>query len=489
MTPCPTCGQPFDAAVTGGICPACALRAALGGAAVEVTGDYEELGVLGRGAMGVVTLARQRSLHRLVALKTIPAGQSGADDLGARLLREARAAAQLQHPHIVAVHDLGRDDRGAYLAMEYCDGGTLRDRLRERPLPPREAAALAAKLAGALAHAHAAGVLHRDLKPSNVLLTAAGEPKLADFGLAGSTAGAGELTRVGEIAGSPSYLAPECLAADARPTIAVDVYGLGAVLYECVSGRPPFTGDTLAAVLAQVAAAEPAAPRIVNRGVPADLDTIILKCLEKAPAARYADAAALRSDLENFLAGRPIVARPLSPAGQAWRWARRNPVFAGTAAAAVALLLAAAVIASVAAFRIDHARAQTEAERDRAESALQRTTEAEHAARDQLRAALLAQAKATRFTAREGQRFAALAAVRQATAIRPGLDARNEAVAALIRPDWSGATDLKAWNDPGFSTATPLPGFGGFIHETAAGVFSRRAFPDGATVWTWPGPG
>lgn len=479
MTVCPTCHFAYEPPATGGACPRCALTQALSfTAAPEPIGDFEFIAELGRGAMGTVSLVRQRSLDRLVALKVIATGGKPAEWLEARLLREARASAQLQHPHIVSVHETGQGPGGAFLAMEYCEGGDLRVRLQAHPLPPGRVAELGVKLADALAHAHAHGVLHRDLKPSNILLTAAGEPKISDFGLTTSTGG-GELTAAGEIAGSPSYLAPETLQPGARPAPAVDIYGLGAILYECVTGRPPFTGDSAASVLAQIASAEPAAPRVINRQVPPDLETIILKCLEKNPAVRYASAVALRDDLRAFVDGRPIAARPLSAAGRLSRWARRNPALAAASAAILLLLLVVAAGASFAALRLHREQSLTAAERDH-------TARAEAATREQLRAALLAQAKAMRFTARTGQRLDALAALQRAAAIRPGLDLRTEAIAALTLPDWSEDISTHVWNDPGFSTATPLPGFKAFVHETEAGGFSRRSYPEGKVEWTWP---
>ena len=463
-----------------GTCPCCALTRALSiSSAPEAVADYVFLAELGRGAMGVVSLARQLSLDRLVAVKVIAAGSRPVAWLEERLLREARAAAQLQHPNIVAVNEVGQGPAGAFLAMEYCEGGDLRASLGHRPLAPRAAASLAAKLADAITHAHAAGVLHRDLKPSNILLTGNHEPKISDFGLTAAAAG-GETTQTTEAAGSPSYLAPETLQAGIRPAPAVDVYGLGAILYECLTGRPPFTGNSVAGILAQIAQTEPIAPRALSREVPSDLETIVLKCLAKDPAGRYASAAALRDDLQNFLAGRPIVARPVSPAGRLRRWAGRNPALAATSATLLLLLIAVAVGSTFAAIRLRDEQRRTAAERDR-------TIQAEAATREQLRAALLAQARATRFAAREGQRFNALAALRQAAAIHPGEDLRSEAIAALTLPDWSPHTRIKAWSDPGRSRATPLPGFAAFIHENESGVFTRRTFPEGKIEWTWPG--
>lgn len=454
MLRCRRCQFEYEPVAPDGPCPRCALAAALAAAEGDAAGDdYEFVAELGRGGMGRVTLVRQRSLDRLVALKVIAAGPDDAGTGNARLLREARSAAAIAHPHVVAIHEVGQGASGAYIAMEYCEGGSLRDRLRAGPLAPRAAAELARKLADAVANAHGAGVLHRDLKPSNVLLTAAGEPKLADFGLSGSAAGStGEVTRTGEIAGSPSYLAPELLAAGGAPSPAVDIYGLGAVLYECVCARAPFTGENVAAVLAQIPATDAPAPRLLNPAVPRDLETIILKCLEKRPTARYASAAALRDDLSRFLGGQPIAARPLSAPERAWRWGRRNPGPAIAAIAVVTLLAVVAAGSSLAAWRLEQEQARTAAERDRAEEAGRETREA-------LSNALVAQARALRMSGRQGQRFETLRLVREAMRIaerrhadETNANAKSEAVAALALDDWRWEKELPSFPQLGSFT-------------------------------------
>lgn len=441
---CPQCRTAFDPAATGGPCPRCSLSGALAAApSPSSEDDYEFVAELGRGGMGVVSLARQRSLDRLVALKVIATTAADAGAATARLLHEARAAAAIKHPHVVAVHEVGQGPTGAFIAMEYCEGGNLRDRLRFGPIPPRASAELGRKLADAVARAHAAGILHRDLKPSNILLTAAGEPKLADFGLSGALAGtAGELTRTGEIAGSPSYLAPEMLTAGGTPAPAMDLYGLGAILYECVTGRPPFTGDSAASVLAQIAAHEPVPPRRLNPAVSRDLETIILKCLEKSPSARYATADELRDDLDRLLTGHPIRARPVSAAGRLARWARRKPALA----AALAII-----------FLGSTGSALLLAERNRSlATALARSEAAENRARHALRDSLLAQARAVRQSGRFGQRHEALRLVREAAALGgPTAQARTEALAALALDDWQWTWQH---HQPGI-TANHLIGF------------------------------
>ncbi|AOS43540.1 Serine/threonine-protein kinase PknB [Lacunisphaera limnophila] len=457
MATCPTCSLHYDAAATGGPCPRCALAGALTAANPAGTADYEFLGELGRGGMGVVSLVRQRSLDRLVALKVIAA--TGDATGPARLLREARAAAAITHPHVVAVHEVGQGESGAFIAMEYCEGGDLRARLKQGPLAPRAAATLGLKLAAAVARAHALGVLHRDLKPSNVLLTGTGEPKLCDFGLSGSVAGtASEHTRTGILAGSPSYLAPEVLSG-ADPTPALDLYGLGAILYESVTGRPPFTGDSPAAVLAQIGTTEPVAPRRLSPAVPADLETIILTCLAKDPAARYASAHALWADLENFLAGRPIHARPPSPAGRLGRWARRNPALA----AALAIIATGTVAATTLLVERNH----------QLHAALARSEIAEADARLALRDSLFAQARGVRQSGRTGQRHEALRLLRASAALAgPTAAIRAEALAALALDDWQ-------WGKP---QAVPHLRFSQLVGFDSALEHAAVPAADGTTI-------
>jgi ABC-type amino acid transport substrate-binding protein len=317
--------------------PAAALSA-------PVVPGYEIESELGRGGMGVVYKARQKGLGRVVALKMILAGgHAGADEL-ARFRTEAEALARLQHPNIVSVHEVGEHEGKPFFSLEFCTGGSLDRKLAGKPQPPREAAELVEKLARAVQAAHDKGVVHRDLKPANVLLGEGGTPKVTDFGLAKKLDAAGQ-TQTGAVMGTPSYMAPEQARGDTRHVgPAADVWALGAILYECLLGRPPFRGDTFTDTVIQVVHDEPAPPRRLEPGVPRDLETICLKCLEKAPGRRYATAGELADDLERFLAGQSVKARPITRAERAWRWCRRNPVVAGLSALAVVLLATVAVL-------------------------------------------------------------------------------------------------------------------------------------------------
>jgi eukaryotic-like serine/threonine-protein kinase len=300
---------------------------------------YEVLAELGRGGMGVVYLARQARPARLVALKVILAATHADAERRARFLAEADAIARLRHPHIVQVYQVGQHGGVPFLALEFVGGGTLAQRLAGGPLPPRQAAQLLEALARAVQHAHRHGVVHRDLKPANVLLTEEGQPKVADFGLARQPGPA--LTATGAVLGTPSYMAPEQAAGEAVGP-AADVYALGAVLYEALTGRPPFRAASALETLGQVRTQEPVAPSQLQPATPRDLNTLCLKCLEKEPGRRYPSAGELADDLRRFLQGEPVRARPVGAAERAWRWARRRP-----AAAALVLVSGVALAALV----------------------------------------------------------------------------------------------------------------------------------------------
>jgi len=308
----------------------------------KLFGDYEILATIARGGMGVVYKARQRSLNRIVALKMILAGQFADQADIDRFYAEASAAAQLRHPHIVGIHEVGHIDGQHYFSMEYIEGESLASRVHDHPLPPREAAELTRTIAAAMHYAHERGVLHRDLKPSNVLVDMTGEPLVTDFGLAKRAEGQSQMTVDGTVLGTPSYMPPE-QAAGRLDQISVrsDVYSLGATLYELLTGKPPFGAGNLWETIKQVKEVEPVPPRVINPGVPADLDTISLKCLQKEPEKRYATALELAEELHRFLDGEPIHARPVGFVERGVRWCRRNPRVAAASAAAVFFLVAA----------------------------------------------------------------------------------------------------------------------------------------------------
>ena len=300
---------------------------------------YEIGRELGRGGMGVVYLARQVRVGRQVALKLMT-GNSAATDWVERFEREAVALGRVRHPNIVLVHDAGTADGHPFLAMEYIDGGSLGDKLRAGPLPVREAAAVVRDAARGVAAAHAAGVVHRDLKPSNVLLQPGPDgpvAKVSDFGLAKMADLPFDATRSGQPMGTPGYMAPEQTGL-VRGAVGpgTDVYGLGAVLYEALTGLPPLREDSPLKTMMRVATADPVRPGLIRTDAPRDLETICLKCLEKGPGKRYPSAAALADDLTRFLDGRPVTARPVGMARRAGKWAARRPTAAALAAVCAA---------------------------------------------------------------------------------------------------------------------------------------------------------
>ena len=341
---CPECGATLPPGVRAEFCPACVLGESGMADTGRVLGDCEIFEEIGRGGMGVVWRGRQRGLHRDVAVKTLPGGEFASEEARARFRREAQATARLRHPGIVAVYDVGEDDGMPYFIMELVEGRTMAAAIAEKPVPVRQAAAWLRDVALAIEHAHGQGVLHRDIKPSNILIEPGGRPRVADFGLArladADGAERAALTVSGAIAGSPAYMPPE-QAHGREVTVRSDVYSLGAVLYHLLAGRAPFQGDSIATVLAMVAHEEPVSPKRLNASVPHDLDTICLKCLEKAPARRYVSAQELADDLSRFLDGTPVLARPVGRMESLLRLARRKPVHAA------ALVLGAALLATV----------------------------------------------------------------------------------------------------------------------------------------------
>jgi tetratricopeptide (TPR) repeat protein len=311
---------------------------------------YELLGELGRGGMGVVFKARHLALKRLVALKMVLAGGFAGPAELARFRTEAEAVARLQHPNIIQIHEVGDLRSGGttvtpFLSLEFVEGGNLAVRLAGGALPADQAAQMTETLGRAMQHAHQKGVVHRDLKPANVLLTADGQPKVTDFGLAKQTEGSTGRTASGAVLGTPPYMAPEQAAGQGKGVgPAADVYALGAILYECLTGRPPFRAATPLDTLLQVLEKEPVPPSKVNPRVPRDLETICLKCLAKEPARRYQSALALAQDLERYRAGESILARREGLPARLWRKVKRRPLLAALAPAVAAALVVAALL-------------------------------------------------------------------------------------------------------------------------------------------------
>ncbi len=320
-------------------------------------GDYELFEEIGRGGMGVVYRARQVPLDRIVAVKLLLAGPLVSPESLRRFEREARSAARLHHPNIVAIHEFGTDHGQGYLSMDFVPGSSLAEAIRQQPLRPVQAARYLRAIAQAVEYAHARGILHRDLKPSNILIDAEDQPRLTDFGLAKRFDEQRDLTLTGQPLGSPNYMAPEQASGrlDALGP-ASDIYALGAILYHLLTGRPPFLAATIPATLRQVVDAEPMPPRLLDSTLPRDLETLALKCLEKQPARRFASAGELADELGRFLAHEPIRSRPVGPWNKARRWCQRKPQLAAASGSLVALALVLAVGGPVALIRIDHER-------------------------------------------------------------------------------------------------------------------------------------
>ena len=359
---CDNCADRIFDDAPKGLCPACLIDTAIGlfksedgeeaepsdltngnGAQnVRDIGDYELLEEIGRGAQGVVYRARQKSLNRVVALKIIGLGHWATKAHVKRFRLEAEAAARLDHPFIVPIHEIGQSNGSCYFSMQLVEGGQLDQVIKRKPMPSQAAAELIVKLARTVHHAHQRGILHRDIKPGNILLDHKGDPHLTDFGLARLLETESSVTRTTEALGTPSYMAPEQARGDnTQLSNATDVYGLGAVLYQLLTGYPPFLGETTYETIRQVLDTEPRQPRLVNPKVDRDLSTICLKCLEKDPKQRYPSALALAEDLEHWQRHEPTLARRTGVLIRAHKWIRRKPL---AAALVVSLVALAAVI-------------------------------------------------------------------------------------------------------------------------------------------------
>ena len=326
-----------------------ALAHAVGpGQQLSYVGNYELLEEIARGGMGVVYKARQTTLGRIVAVKMIVSGRLASEQDVKRFQVEAQAAAGLQHPNIVSIHEVGKHEGWHYFSMDYVEGRDLSKILRENLLSAKQAATYVRQMAEAIHYAHQQGILHRDLKPSNILIDDHDQVRITDFGLAMRVESGSDLTRTGQIVGTPSYMPPE-QAQGKRSLIGPrsDVYSLGAVLYECLTGRPPFRSDTVVETIQQVINVEAASPRMLNPSVSRDLETICLKCMEKEADGRFHTAQSLADDLGRFLRGEPIYARSISRPSRVWRWCKRNPLVARLTVAMIMLLLGIASLTTL----------------------------------------------------------------------------------------------------------------------------------------------
>lgn len=474
---CATCDAELDAGSVGGLCPVCLLDAAVSAEAVEERDAfrYDLIEEIARGGMGVVYRAMQHGSQRQVAVKMIVAEQAATPGMMERFRAEAEAIATLEHPNILPIYETGETEGRPFYSMKLVGGGTLRERIAHFQGRPREAAKLMALVARAVHHAHQRGILHRDLKPGNILLESDGlTPFVADFGIAKWLERESRLTLEPTALGTPHYISPEQAAgASATLTTAADGYSLGAILYELLAGRPPFAGDTALETLRLVAQTPPKPPRRLDPSIPADLEVICLKCLAKEPAGRYSSAAAFAEDLERWLEGRTIVARPSRAPERLWRWAKRNPALAGMSAAAIGLLFAFAIGSTIAAARL---RVSNE-----------RAVAAEKRARDELRTASLAEAKATVRSGAMGQRFATLAALQRAAEVRVDSDLRTQAFAALMLPD---VKVERTWSDR-YATNSPAvfdSSLDRYVVEVAPGVLSLRQVKDQKEIANLPVP-
>ncbi len=434
-------------------------------------GGYTLLGEIARGGMGVVSRARQEAAQRIVALKTIAPALAAEPGARERFRREAEAAAALDHPNILPIYEVGEVSGVPFFSMKLAEGGNL---AASPTTDPRAAATLVARLARAVQHAHERGILHRDLKPANVLLDANGTPYVADFGLARFFERTDDPTLTLTGLGTPQYVSPEQARGDSKTlTTATDVYSLGAILYAQLTGRPPASGETALETLRLVIERVPTAPRTLNPDTPRDLEIVCLKCLQKTAADRYPSAGALADDLESFLAGRSISARPATTPERLLRWAAANRALAAALAVLLMLLTAVAIGSSVAAVRF--------------REATRRALAAEADGREKLRASYLAQADASRRTGRVGQRNDALEAAAKAARLRPGLDARNAAIAALGLADFAVERAWKVRPAPNLPLAFDAP-LERYAVETEPGLIALRRVADETLLGTLAAP-
>jgi serine/threonine protein kinase/WD40 repeat protein len=425
---CSRCGAETTA---DGACPACLLDRGwmfeenrsdtAGNFLLPSFGDYELLEEIARGGMGVVYKARQRSLNRIVAVKMVLSGKLASASELKRFRAEAETAAKLQHPNIVAIHEVGEFEGQPFFSMDYVEGRSLAELAHNQPLPAKRAAGYLKTIAEAVEYAHTKGVLHRDLKPSNILLDQNDQPRITDFGLAKRlddsqlSTPEPQLTLTGQVLGSPNFMPPEQATGDRKAMgAASDVYSLGAILYQLITGRPPFMAETLTRTLRLVAETEPVSPRLLNPGTPKDLETICAKCLHKDRRRRYMSSQDLAAELGRFVRDEPILARPAGRSERLWRWSQRHPTVAGLSAVVAALLITVVLGSIIYAGRL---------------------RDANRHANESLCEAYLSQARAARSSGQAGRRFGSLDALRKAARISPSLDLRNEAIACLALTD------------------------------------------------------
>lgn len=459
---CEQCGLPIPTSDLGSRCPNCLLELAITPLPLEPENlpptplrhtplksrffaDYEIAGEIARGGMGVVYRARQLSLDRSVALKLVQSGLLGSTDALLRFQVEVRAVAQLNHPNIVSLYEAGEHEGQHYFSMGLVEGRNLAELsagcTTRGPDWLRRAAGLLVKIARAVHHAHQRGILHRDLKPSNILIDEGGEPHVTDFGLAKMLERDSDLTHTQSIVGSPNYMAPEQAAGHSNEvTTAADVYSLGTILYELVTGRPPFQAGTALETMRLVAEKEPTPPRKLNPAIDANLETICLKCLRKEAEARYSSAEELAHDLECWLQGRSIRARPVGALGSLWLWSRRHPAVALLSLALMLALIGIAIGSSIAVVRV---------------------TRAERRATANLRDSLLNQTRALRLTSLIGNRTESLKQIGQASALGGSPEfrrqLRDELLAALARTDlkFMPQPQLPCSSDPALNLLAP----------------------------------
>ncbi|HMJ04675.1 MAG TPA: serine/threonine-protein kinase, partial [Chthoniobacterales bacterium] len=473
---CAQCNAELEANTLGGLCPVCLLDSAMPGN-TEGAGDfhYDLIEEIARGGMGVVYRAAQHGSQRQVAVKMIAAEQAATPGVLERFRAEVEAVASLDHPHILPIYEAGENEGRPFYSMKFADRGSLREHLADYTGRPQDAARLMATVARAVHHAHQRGVLHRDLKPGNILLNGPeSTPYVSDFGIAKWLGKGNRLTLAPTALGTPHYIAPEQAAGiSAELTTAADVYSLGAILYELLTGQPPFTAESPLETLRLVAETPAPSPRNLDATVPRDLEVICLKCLGKEPEGRYSSAANLADDLDRWLEGRTILARPSPAAERIWRWAKRNRALAAVSVALVLALIGVAAGSTIAAARLRVSN--------------NRALAAERDATEKLHGSYLAQARASRRTGRAGQRFDGLAALEKAARIRPTSELRNEAIAVLALSDlavektWHARTSSNA--PIAFDSALER-----YAVETDAGVIAIRRVADQAELARLPAP-